>query len=158
MNDLDAILSKLHDIHEPDSVAMWPLAPGWWALVGLIVLAAIAAIIWKFVGKGDRPARREALRQLHQLRLAYSQHGDGVRTVGEISILLRRACLARYPRANVAGLTGDAWLDFLDQSGRTREFTNGAGRILITAPYRDKADGDIEALVGITSKWLFTAR
>lgn len=158
MNDIESVLSKLRDIHEPAAVSAWPLATGWWILIGVLAAAAIAALIGRAVRRGDRPARREALRQLHRLREAYAQHHDSVRTVGEISVLIRRACLARYPRANVAGLTGEAWLAFLDESGRTSEFSKGVGRLLVNAPYQRQVEGDIDALVGVASKWLFTAR
>ena len=35
----------------------------------------------------------------------------------------------------MAGLTGERWLEFLDKSGDTDQFTCGPGRLLITAPY-----------------------
>ena len=158
MNDMDAVLSQLRDIHEPAAVSFWPLAPGWWILLGLLVVIPLAVLAWRAFRRGNRQARREALRELHQLREAYTQHGNSVRTVSEISILIRRACLARYPRADVAGLTGDAWLAFLDKTGRTQQFSTGPGQILVTAPYRNRADIDVDALVSVTSKWLFTAQ
>ncbi|WP_221799556.1 DUF4381 domain-containing protein [Oceanobacter mangrovi] len=36
----------LADIHLPEPVSFWPLAPGWWLLAGLILLAAIAIGWW----------------------------------------------------------------------------------------------------------------
>lgn len=158
MNDLDTVVSKLHDIHEPAAVSFWPLAPGWWTLLGLLVAVPLLILGLRALRRRARPARREALRELHQLREDYAKHGDALRAVSEISVLIRRACLARYPRADVAGLTGDAWLTFLDETSRTRDFSTGAGRVLITGPYRSRADIDVNALVGVTTKWLFEAK
>ena len=36
MNDLQEQLKDLRDIHLPDPVSIWPLAPGWWALMILV--------------------------------------------------------------------------------------------------------------------------
>jgi len=158
MNDLDTVVSKLRDIHEPAAVSFWPLAPGWWALLGLLVAVPLLILGWRALRRRAKPARREALRELHQLREDYAKHGNVLRAVSEISMLIRRTCLARYPRADVAGLTGEAWLAFLDETGRTREFSTGAGRVLVSAPYQNRADTDVDALVGVTTKWLFAAK
>jgi len=56
--------------------------------------------------------------------------------IAETNVLLRRLALAYYPDKAVASLTGIDWLKFLDESGNTQDFSRGAGRILIEAPYR----------------------
>ena len=70
------------------------------------------------------------------------------------SALLRRAALARYARAEVAPLCGEAWLAFLDRSGRTTAFTGGAGRALVLAPYDPVASCDQDALHAACRDWL----
>ena len=77
--------------------------------------------------------------------------------VGQIkNILLRRLALAYYPNASVASLTGGDWLKFLDESGNTLNFTRGAGRILIEAPYRsgklENYNGD--EFIPLIRKWV----
>ena len=71
-----------------------------------------------------------------------------------MSELLRRSMLAYAPRGEVAGLTGDAWLAWLDSGLDDKPFTNGPGKNLETLPYQrpekvaDEADvsGLIEAV------------
>ena len=38
-------LDQLADIHLPDPVSWWPLAPGWWMLLGLAVSIFIAVAL-----------------------------------------------------------------------------------------------------------------
>jgi hypothetical protein len=59
-----------------------------------------------------------------------------------LSELLRRAMLAYAPRKEVAGLTGQAWLAWLDRGLDDRFFTEGAGRALKELPYR-RADEQV---------------
>ena len=79
MNDLDTVVSKLRDIHEPAAVSFWPLAPGWWALLGLLVAVPLLILGWRALRRRAKPARREALRELHQLREDYAKHGNVLR-------------------------------------------------------------------------------
>jgi len=76
--------------------------------------------------------------------------------IAETNILLRRISLKYHPEANVASLTGGAWLEFLDQSGNTQNFSKGAGRILIDAPYRagklDNYNGD--EFISLIRQWV----
>ena len=59
-------LSQLRDIHLPPPVSWWPLAPGWWLLLGtLLLLTAIAFWLWRRRRRSNW--RREALRELAQL-------------------------------------------------------------------------------------------
>jgi hypothetical protein len=68
-----------------------------------------------------------------------------------LSALLRRAMLAYAPRADVAGLTGDAWLAWLDRGLERPQFVAGDGRPIVEWPYRgpnvEIARSDIAALV-----------
>ena len=36
----------LKDIHLPEAIGWWPLAPGWWILLLLIGLLIFAVVIW----------------------------------------------------------------------------------------------------------------
>ena len=54
----------------------------------------------------------------------------------QISELVRRTMLAYAPRAEVAGLTGEAWLEWLDRDLDRSHFMEGDGRPLIEWPYQ----------------------
>jgi len=130
----------LRDLHLPPPVGFWPLAPGWWILLAVIV-AALAYGLYKLYRRWRWNAvRRLALAELQRIRNDY-QNGVDALTVGKaLSELMRRSMLAYAPRREVAGLTGDAWLQWLDQGLDDAPFTKGAGRLLETLPYRRQID------------------
>ncbi len=77
--------------------------------------------------------------------------------ISEISILLRRVALLNFSQTQVASLYDKAWLEFLDKTGSTTEFTQGSGRLLISAPYQAQADYshiEINALFSLARQWI----
>ncbi len=148
MND-DAL--PLRDLQLPETVGWWPLAPGWWVLVALLIVGFVyLAWRWSRAWRFNAP-RRYALRELARLEAAYLEHRNPVTLGKQLSELLRRGMLAYAPRADVAGLTGDAWLAWLDQGMPLPYFHTEGGKSLLTLPYRDPegdfSDTDIGALV-----------
>lgn len=147
----------LRDIHLPDGIAWWPPAPGWWGLLGLIVV--IAGITFFLYRRWQRRRLyRAAGHELNRIQTALAQHGDAQQFIQSISIWLRRVCLSCYPRAEVAGLTGRDWLAFLDQQWTADKpeprFSQELGQLLITAPYQPHSDIDSEALLQLCRDWL----
>ncbi len=145
-------LLALHDIHPAPPPDWWPPAPGWW-LLGLVLLAALAAALRQLIRLARRRRQRHrALRLLQQLQ---RQSGGDPRTLSAgVSTLLRRAALARFPRQQVAALSGVDWLRFLDRTGATDRFSNGPGRVLAEAPFRPGATFETQALVSLARRWL----
>jgi hypothetical protein len=131
----------LRDLHLPDAIGWWPLAPGWWVLIA--ILGAFAAwFAWREyrLWRSNAP-RRHALRELARYESEYLEHGNAVVLGKQVSQLLRRGMLAYAPRAEVAGLTGGAWLEWLDQGLSVPYFHTEGGKSLLQLPYRDP-DGD----------------
>ncbi|MCB1720092.1 MAG: DUF4381 domain-containing protein, partial [Candidatus Competibacteraceae bacterium] len=106
-------LADLRDIHLPEPVSWWPPAPGWWLLVALS-LVVVAGLLWLWRYRRRQTPRRVALAELTRLRADFQRDGDGAAVATGISALLRRLALTHFPRGQVAGLVGDAWLQFLD--------------------------------------------
>ncbi len=148
MND-DAL--PLRDLQLPETIGWWPLAPGWWVLIVLFVLG-LGYLAWRwFQAWRFNAPRRFALRELAKFEAAYLEHRNPVILGKRLSELLRRGMLAYAPRADVAGLTGDAWLAWLDRGMPLPYFHTEGGKSLLTLPYRDPdgdfSDIDIGALV-----------
>jgi len=135
----------LRDLHLPEAIGWWPLAPGWWLV---IVLAAVGLVILcrRYLRTRARgAARRYALLQLKELTAEFEQHRDAVAFSGALSELLRRTMLAYAPRQDVAGLTGDEWLAWLDRDLDQPRFQSEAGRKLLELPYLAPRD-DVSAM------------
>ena len=141
---MDPTQLPLRDLHLPDAIATWPPAPGWWFVIA-VVLCVLAYLLRLWLRTRARgAARRYAMRQLNALLAAYEQHRDLVRFGAEASALLRRTMLAYAPREDLAGLTGDTWLAWLDRDLAQPVFVTGAGRALLDLPYR-KPHSDLPA-------------
>lgn len=120
----------LRDVHVPDAPSLWPLAPGWW-----LVLAVLGVVIAAVVGL--RLYRRHRLARWRALFDGSGTTAEPAARVAAISELLRRAARRVDPQAD--RLQGEAWLGFLD-GGARKDFTAGAGRILLDGGYRRNVD------------------
>jgi hypothetical protein len=141
----------LRDLHLPDPVGWWPLAPGWWFIL-FLVATALGYLTWGTYQRWRHNApRRFALRQLARYEAEYLEHRNPVVLGKQLSELLRRGMLAYAPRDEVAGLTGDSWLQWLDSGMPLPYFHTEGGKSLLELPYRDPAgdfsDVDINALL-----------
>jgi len=147
----------LRDIHLPDPISWWPLAPGWWLLAALLLtLVALSSLLIHLWRRGR--LRREARSALEQIQNSYRQQGNAQRLAADLSVLLRRIAISRYPQAQVAGLTDSEWLAFLDRGIKKNKisgsFTQGVGRVLTEAPYRLDAKVDAEGLLTLCQAWI----
>jgi len=148
---MNAAKLPLRDLHLPEATGWWPPAPGWWMLlsVALIALGYLALRVYR---RWQRNApRRYALKELARCEAEYLQHRNPVLLSKDLSALLRRGMLAYAPRAEIAGLTGDAWLQWLDQDMPLPYFHTEGGKSLLQLPYRnpdsDLPDVDVAALL-----------
>jgi len=156
---MDPTQIPLRDLHLPDAIGWWPLAPGWWLVIALVVIGLGWLLRAGLRRRARGAARRHALGQLKQCRSAYAEHGNPVQLGIEVSEILRRTMLAYAPRSDVAGLTGDEWLAWLDRDLAEPRFSQGPGRGLLELPYRDPAkagDIDIENLLAAVKARLNT--
>lgn len=144
----EGALDALRDIHLPPPISWWPPAPGWW-LAALLVPLLIGGLWWWWRAGRLKRAGLKALREL------YTQQSTRPDTfVAELSTLLRRCAVVRFPREEAAGCVGREWLAFLDRTGATSDFTEGAGAVLASAPYRPGEAVDVDALKGVAERWL----
>jgi hypothetical protein len=154
MNPQDP-LAELREIVIPPPPSFWPLAPGWWLALALLltVLLVLSWLTWRWWRR--TAPRRMALRQLQALRTELHAAEDTLLIVRRLSQLLRETALRCHPWERVAGLHGQAWLEFLDSTGGAQQFTQGEGKILAEAPYRAEVQ-DVEParLFPICQAWI----
>ena len=154
MDQLEAL--QLRDIHLPESPDFWPPALAWWLMLSLVFFFSF----WVLVKIRQR-SRNKKHHQLLFTRLAELENklrkDPSNETLAEINILLRQLAVAYYPREEIACLTGGDWLHFLDQSGNTHDFSRGAGRILMDAPYQHGSlqNLNIDEFIPLIRRWIF---
>lgn len=148
----------LRDIHLPPDISWWPLAIGWWILLGLVCfgLIVLAVVLWQLF----KPTLRKEAQGKLNLIVAHYYETDNVHAcVAEISKLLRRAVISQNKKLKrgLEGLTGEAWLKILDCQLKQPEFSRGAGHILLTGPYRKDVERDeVEKLIQLCHRWVKT--
>ncbi|HED16994.1 MAG TPA: DUF4381 domain-containing protein [Gammaproteobacteria bacterium] len=155
MNPATQSVLQLRDIHLPVEPGFWPPAPGWWILA-VLLLALLAWVGWIAVRRYHlHRSRQRILAMLGELEQEANNNTTPER-IAQISILLRRLALMRYPRQRVAALTGADWLSFLDESGGQGNFSQGAGQVLATGPYQPTLPSDLDtrALGTLVRSWV----
>ena len=141
-----ADLILLHDIVTLPPVSWWPPTPAWFVLGALVFFVAVLGAWHGFRRRRANAYRRAALQELETMS-----------EVRRLPALLKRTALAAWPREEVAGLSGRAWLDFLDRSAGMKEFTQGAGRILPDLAYGNPdtpAEEDLSTLTRLAERWI----
>lgn len=146
---------QLQDIHLPESASFWPLALGWWLLLAIVVAVVTWLIVKTLKRAKQRKYRAKIFAKFDSLEKKFKANPSNA-VIAEINTLLRQIAVTYYPRSKIASLTGGDWLQFLDKSGDTQDFSRGAGRILIEAPYRLEKEVEnlnIKELIPLVRSW-----
>jgi len=150
MDQLQEALKDLRDIHQPDPVSIWPLAPGWWILI-LLVPVLIFLIRYLLKRKSKPNYKKLASEELQNIIADFEIQRNSHKTIGEISLFIRKALVAKNGNEQIAGLIGEDWLDYLDRVSGTKLFSNGGASIIATSPYRkQEEDHDLQDLITAT--------
>lgn len=145
-------IAQLRDIHMPPAISIWPLAPGWWMLLSILLYSALLFLFWKHRHWLRNRARYQALQQLALLKEQSSL--NPVECLMTLSAILRRVALAYFPRRTVASLHGLAWLQFLDRTSHSDAFTCGVGQQLARGPYQASFSEDLSPLIVLVESWV----
>lgn len=154
---------NLRDIHLPDPVSWWPIASGWWLLI--ITAFIIAAII--FLSRKiyrSKQLKRDIHAELDVIKQQFQKTENRSQLAKSLSTLLRRASISFYPAKNIAGLTGESWLAYLDRTNanpiKDKKFQSETGQALLTAPYLPEnatLDFDTQGLIDLCESWLLSS-
>lgn len=158
MNEVDSLLKQLNDIEGLDSISSWPLAIGWWILMGLgiaiLSLAAWYLIQWIIY---RRSWKYETLEKLNDLSKNLTDE-----KIKEAAILLseylRRIAMRRFSRKTCAGLRGQEWLKWLSEHDAKNFDWVNQGKLLIDAPYAPSNHGltaeQLKRLIQAAKEWV----
>ena len=153
MNEL-----ALKDIHLPEVILWWPVAPGWWMLLILVILFIFYAprlLHWL----RSKPVKKLALRELARIRadmglVDLNNDLDQQRISREISVLLRRTVISYCGRSVGASITGKRWVEQLKQLSSDECFTAEQNEWLSIGQYQSSAACDLQAMLRSCENWL----
>lgn len=146
---------SLRDIHLPATIPHWPPALGWWIVIFILVglFLIVFWLIWTFF----RPSlKKEAAKELAAIEKEFLETSNSIVCLTALSLFLRKVSISIHSQASCpAGLTGEAWLNWLDQKLQRPEFSQGAGRLLLTGPYRlEVNENEVSALLQLCKLWV----
>lgn len=149
-------LAQLKDIHLPEPTSFWPLAWGWWLLLGIVVCALLGAAYALIQHQRKNRYRHLAEAELEQALGRWQQNKDPALYLQEVSIILRRTALAAFPGQGLAGVHGLDWLMFLDATLPSSQegFCQGVGRVLLDGPYQPHPQVEVAELHRLAQRWV----
>jgi hypothetical protein len=146
-------LQELRDVHLPDPISWWPPAFGWWMLLVAVLIGVGLVLGIRAYRRRTRP-RRLAIAQLKEVKQQYTAGSDEQQTITRLSDIVRRVALAVFPRSHVAGLSGQSWLQFLDRTGHTTQFSDGPGQCLLSGPYQPHVTASAADVIPLIERWI----
>ena len=143
-------LAKLRDVHLPPPLDWWPLAPGWYVVATFVL---ISVIILSIVVRRHYVHGRSKRQALRLLTLYQQQDANSQISCARISELLKRVALMYYPRKQVAGLQGEAWLTFLNNTAKGVDF-NAVKTQLLERPFQPPQSDNLQPLFKCAGMWI----
>ncbi len=132
--DTAQLLAQLKDIHLPEA----PVAPSLWPLYVFIVLLFLALGVYALRrSRSSTNWQREALDNLADIQQRSPQTA-----LQQTAILLKRIAITHDNHPSVKRLSGDRWLQYLDQFYRTDFFSKGEGQVFGDALYRSSTSAN----------------
>ncbi len=132
MDKKQALLDQLHGLQTP-AVSSLP-AIGWWLVAALLCAAVYAG--WRYQkNHRQRYWFRQAMDEINTIRNNAEQQSEHV-LLARCSVLARKLALVGVPRTTSASLVGERWLQQLDSICGEPVFSDGAGQLLVQAPYQ----------------------
>lgn len=108
-------LDLMHDIVVPPAVSFWPLAPGWIALILILVTYMLHLALKLWANYRVNVYRREALHELFALAKA-----EGTEEIERLLMLMKRVGLQHFGREKVASLGDAHWWEFVEAHSRVK--------------------------------------
>lgn len=142
------------EVVSPAAVSWLPQTTGW-VWLGLIVLVFLLRFSWKRLRRWHRDRyRREAIARLAEFTVS---DATGIWLI-ELNKLLKITALAGFSRERVARLSGEEWIDFLNEQCDKPPFTTQQRELLVTGIYRSAApEEDIrKQLLAASLAWVRT--
>lgn len=135
---------QLRDIHLPDAPGYWPLAPGWWIVLVILILISYLLIRWYRAYHKKNSTVRLIQDQLHSIRKEYESHKNKHQFAVDASMLLKRFVRHILKDSDAVSLTGKNWMSYLN-SRSGKDLFSGFDKELNQAPYEATVEYDVSA-------------
>lgn len=148
-------LSNLNDIVLASPTSWWPLATGWY-VIGVLLLMICIRLVYRYWHRyRSNQYRRAALAEL-----AIIEAEQSIQALERVPALLKRTALHVWPRDQLAALSGQQWVSFLDQHCKAEPFKGRAGELLERLAYQpgELNITELQPLIDGVRLWIDTHR
>jgi hypothetical protein len=151
-----ASIAQLKDIPLPPPVSYAPHTAGWWVLGAIVLVLALLVGVRRWQTWRRNRYRRAAQLELDGIERALTDPAQRTQAATALPALVKRTVLAWAPRSEVAPMTGEAWLGYLDRTFDGQYFSHGPGRELVALAYGDGhiSGDDLTALMTLLRRWI----
>lgn len=151
-----ASIADLKDIPAPPPVSYAPQTAGWWVVGGIIVVGLLLYAFLRWRKWRRNRYRREAQAELDVIERAANDASTRHEALAALPVLVKRTVLSWAPRQEVAPLSGEAWLRYLDRTYPQGGFVQGPGRQLDALAYGPGEIGrdELHALIALLHHWI----
>jgi hypothetical protein len=139
------MLKDFGDIILPKSLSWWPIQPGWWVVITLILLFLFIYGYRRYRHWQRNAYRRDALGRM-----------DALSNLTEMNNIIKKAAEKAFPSEKISYLWGQQWVDFLNSKTKNPCFSDDDGTLfvsLLTAP-KNKWPANIDTLRDRVYLWL----
>jgi hypothetical protein len=157
-NEIRQLLSQLADISGLDRIGWWPLAPGWWVIIALFILALASAVFRGIRRWAYRKSWRYDTDKALLFLMAELDAENARESLIKLSGMLRRIAIRRFSRAECAGLHGIRWAEWLTRNDPHKFNWNEYAALLTETSYAPPQSAPspekVKLLIGATRKWI----
>jgi hypothetical protein len=146
------VLGDFVEVVSPEAISWLPQTMGW-AWFGALLLVWLLRYSWRRLRRWyQNRYRREAAVRLQQLATT----GNHETLLIELNKLLKLTALAAFSREQVARLSGEEWVDFLNRHCSAPPFSTEQGRLLAAGAYRGAIPEDTtrQQLLAASLNWV----
>lgn len=142
-------LPEIRDIYIPEGVSIFPIAYGWWVVLGIVLCLFLMV---KFIFFLIRTSKKHyALQTLKEVKT-----DNPVKAAIQISNLLRRISNLKYKEGRA--IYGEEWVSFLNDH-TPNKLSGNAAKLLMFAPFISIEDktftaSDVTILKDFSKTWI----
>ena len=149
----EELLLELRNIHPPPAPEWWLIAPAY--VLGIVVIIGLIALFVLLLRyKNTNRLVRQANHDLQQIKNSHQLNRDSQLLALNLSKWLKQVSMLAFPELQPASLSGQRWLNFLDQSSEAVCFSNGAGRLFAGSVYCREPQFDTAEAIDLCEQWL----
>jgi hypothetical protein len=158
---LDTYKSDLNPAIAPERVPFEMLTIGWYLVFGVFILIFIVFIVFQFRRWLQKKYRRDANKILaSDIRPLVLSPKDRQKGLSQLSGLLKQVAMKSYSREKVAELYGKPWIEFLNRTCRSVDFSKLLSVNLIDSQYQPNEklaqieSTELDKLIRYSQKWI----